>query len=80
MFVQLTHYWEKNKIAINTKMIEYICEYNSGVKIRCVKEDGTYLKDFYIAENISEVCDIINEVFEKNNGTVTLYHKQSLFK
>lgn len=80
MFVQLTHYFDKKKIAINTQMIEHICEYDTGTKIRCMKKDGTYLKDFHIEENISEVCDIINQVVEKNQGTVTVYYKESLFK
>jgi hypothetical protein len=79
MFVQLTDHFQKNKFAINIKAIKTIVEYGTGAKIESIKEDGTFLKHFYTAENISEVCEIINNVSDKNNGKVTVYYKESLF-
>jgi hypothetical protein len=80
MFIQLTDHFKKNKFAINIKAIKTIVEYDTGTKIECIKEDGTFLTHFYTTENISEVCEIINNVSDKNNGKVTVYYKESLFK
>lgn len=81
MFIQLTDYFEKKKFAVNIKAIKTIVEYEAtGTKIECIKEDGSFLKHFYTTENISEVCKIINNVSDKNNGNVTVYYKESRFK
>jgi hypothetical protein len=80
VFIQLTDYFKKTKFAINIKAIKTIVEYDTGTKIECIKEDGSFLKHYYTSENLSQVCDIINDVCDKNNGKVTLYFKESLFK
>jgi hypothetical protein len=79
MFVELTDYFKKNKFAINTKSIEYICEYYEGSKIRLLKQDGSFMKDHFIAEGLSEVCDIINNVHDKSHSEISVYYKKSLF-
>jgi hypothetical protein len=79
MFVTLTDFFKKDGIAINSAKIEYITEYDIGAKVRTIKDDGSFMKDFYVAESILEVCEIINKAYQKNKGELTIYHKKSLF-
>lgn len=80
MFVQLTHYFEKTKMAIDTTLIEYIVEYGEGSKIRSAKPDGSFFKDFYVAEDLNTVCEIINKTYKSKETSIAIYYKKSLFK
>jgi hypothetical protein len=80
MFVQLTHLSEKTKIAINIFSIEHIAEYNVNYsKISCINPNGSFMKYFYVLEDVNTICDLINRTGQSHSHTINIYHKKSMF-